>query len=48
LSNVRRQTAGPVIRLVEFEALKPFNPGVGSCRPWQTFQETATTQWQKN
>jgi hypothetical protein len=46
-SNVSRRMNQP-IRCAEFEARKPFNFSVRFAGSGQTFQETSSTQWQKN
>jgi hypothetical protein len=48
LSHVCRHPEDPGVRFVEIEALEPCDQSVGSNGSWQMFQETATTQWQKN
>jgi len=48
LSNVARHTKHSVIRHAELEAWKLSNRRAWFTGSWQTFQETADTQWQKN
>jgi hypothetical protein len=48
LSDVCHHTEDPVIRSAELKARKHFNPSMRSSLSWQMFQETTTTQWQKN
>jgi hypothetical protein len=46
LSNVCPEIADLIVR--QLGSFETFNPGAGSSSSPQTFQETATTQWQKN
>jgi len=48
LSNVSRQTKQAITRYAELEARKLFNFSVRFRGSRQTFQETPSTQWQKN
>jgi hypothetical protein len=47
-SSVARQIKDPVTRCAELEARQLFNFSVSSTGSRQTFQETSSTQWQKN
>ena len=48
LSHVFRHPEDPIICLAELKSAKTFERSIGSTGSWQTFQETSTTQWQKN
>jgi hypothetical protein len=48
LSNVSLQTKHATTRYAEFAARKLCNVSVWFAGSWQTFQETPSTQWQKN
>jgi hypothetical protein len=48
LGNVFRHTTHPVNRDAELDAGKLFNSSARATGSWQTFQETLSTQWQKN